>query len=532
MTDKVFDAFKAFDKKLKLDPAVTQQARDVAADLEQCLSDAGLLQSRLLQGSFGRKTMRPPLKDVDMVVVLPDALAEHPATPGMSEWAMDKFRRAIVAANVVPGVAFDVEETHAHALQLTIPGLDFTVDLVPAFETESPDDGWLYIADREKDQWTKRSDVRRLRDKVAARNQHCGGVWVNQVRQAKQSLDRDAEVNGLVCGLLVESVAYEAVTKKMAPQQAMVATFTTAVDKLTGPYTGLAQDDLTGKWSGVERAHVLRFFEGHRRKAVEAVRLERAGDPVAAVHLWRDVFGHLFPQTDVGFTERLKTISQVGGAVTSDGLLTTAAGNARPSRPWRAVAVAVDDVSTLPPSSLSSTQAQVAIPGLSMDDLLADPARVAKDVAAGSVIWGTANVVGRHLSNGLAVKLELDLLPLPEAAAEGYPTERVRVVVSREREVLAYPLSGRGRAWRHRNDLNPRMLCLQYPGDNPALLWLWDDGLEDLLTRVRLHVLSEEAFRREGQWPGEELPHGRPQNGVAWPVASPAVRGALKKWSR
>ena len=167
-----------------------------------------------------------------------------------------------------------------------------------------------------------------------------------------------------------------------------------------------------------------------------------------------------------------------------------------------------------------------------MDDLLADPARVAQDVADGKVVWGVSNVVGRPLGNGFAVKLELDLLPLPEAAAEDYPTERVRVVVTRERQVLVYPVSGHGRTWRHRNDVGPRMLCLQYPGDDPALLWLWDDGLEDLLTRVRLHVLSEEAFRREGQWPGEELPHGNPQNGKVWPVASPAMRAALKQWSR
>ncbi|OFE16456.1 hypothetical protein BA895_19055 [Humibacillus sp. DSM 29435] len=76
------------------------------------------------------------------------------------------------------------------------------------------------------------------------------------------------------------------------------------------------------------------------------------------------------------------------------------------------------------------------------------------------------------------------------------------------------------------------MLCLQHPGDDPALLWLWDDGLEDLLTRVRLHALSEEAFRREGRWPGEELPHGHPQDGVVWPVASEAMRDALTRWSR
>ena len=168
-----------------------------------------------------------------------------------------------------------------------------------------------------------------------------------------------------------------------------------------------------------------------------------------------------------------------------------------------------------------------------MDDLWADPARVAQEVASGKVIWGAANVVGRQLSNGLAVKLELDLLPLPEATAEGYSMANwFRVVVTREREVLVYPVSGHGRTWRHRNDFHPRMLCLQYPGDHPALLWLWEDGLEDLLTRVRLHVLSEEVYRRDGEWPGEELPHGNPQNGVVWPIANQAMRDALRKWFR
>ena len=41
-----------------------------------------------------------------------------------------------------------------------------------------------------------------MRDKVATRNHECGVVWVNQVRQAKPRLDRDAEVEDLVCGLL------------------------------------------------------------------------------------------------------------------------------------------------------------------------------------------------------------------------------------------------------------------------------------------------------------------------------------------
>lgn len=531
MAGKVFDAFKAFDKKLKLDAEVTKQARGVASDLEQCLRDAGLLQSRLLQGSFGRKTMRPPLKDVDMVVVVPDRLAGHRTAPGMSGWAMNEFRKAIVAAEVVPGVAFDVEQAHAHALQLTIPGLAFTVDLVPAFETESPDDGWLYIADRERDQWTKRSDVRRLRDKVVARNQECGGVWVNQVRQAKHSLDRDAEVKDLVCGLLVESLAYEAMTKRMAPQEAMVAIFAVAADNLSRPYAGLAQDDLTRKWSGADRAQVLRFFEENRRKAVEAVRLENASDPVAALQVWREVFGDLFPTDVVSFAERLKTVGLVGGAVTPDGRLTTAPGNARPARPWRAAGIE-EEILTDKALRRRSQPEPSQSPVVSMDELMTDPGRVADAVAAGTLVWGIRNVATSELCDGYAVKLELDLLPLPDAAAEGFEVERVRVVATGDRQVFVYPIGQRGRTWRHRNDAGKGALCLQYPGDDASLLWLWDDGLEELLTRVRLHLLSEEVFRRDGTWPGEELPHGLPEDGVVWPVASPAMRRALKWWSR
>jgi hypothetical protein len=170
MADKVIDGFRALDEELKLDPLAHAQARRVRTAVEDALGAAGLLGAALLQGSYGRKTMRPPLKDVDLVVVLPASLAELRTKPGMSQWAFDGFRRAIEEAGVLPGVRFDVHEEAAHALQLTIPGVDFTVDLVPAFETEEAGQGWLYIADREQDQWTERSDVRRLRDRVAARN--------------------------------------------------------------------------------------------------------------------------------------------------------------------------------------------------------------------------------------------------------------------------------------------------------------------------------------------------------------------------
>lgn len=526
MTGKVFDAFRALDEKLKLDPVVHAQARDVRAAVEETLRAADLLETALLQGSYGRKTMRPPLNDVDLVVVLPARLAHLRKEPGMAQWAMDQFRKALVDAGALKGVRFDVEKAPAHALQLTVPGLDFTVDLVPAFETEEPDQGWLYIADREKGRWSKRSDVRRLRERVAARNQDCRGVWVHQVRQAKHSLDLDQDVNELVCGLLVESLAYDAITKKATPQEAMLSIFTAGAQKLNEPYFGLAQDDLTRKWTFAERTPVLRFFELNRRRAAEAMRLERAGDTIGAVRVWHEVFGDLLPVPDVSFAERLKSVSLVGGAITPEGRLTTVPGNVRPNRPWRAANPGAG-ARAVPSSPLVHGDA-----GVSMDALLANPGEVAERVAEGAVVWGAENVIARRMCGGAAVLLELDLLPLPEAAVEGHATERVRLGVTPDRQVVVYPLSARGRSWRHRNDFHPKMLCLQYPGDDPALLWLWSDGLEPLLTRVRLHLMCEEVYRRDNRWPGEELPHGLPQDGVVWPVASADMRNAMRRWSR
>lgn len=525
MTDRVIHGFRVLDERLKLDPKVNADARRIRGTVEDVLRDAGLLQSVLLQGSYGRKTMRPPLKDVDIVVVLPASMEHLRTKPGMSGHVMAEFRTALVDAEAFPGVQFDADGASAHALQLTIPGVDFTVDLVPAFETEEPDKGWLYIADRELDPWTERSDVRVLRDRVAVRNQGCGGTWVDRVREAKQSFDRDPAVKVLVCGLLVESLAYEAITTKMAPQEAMLRFFALGVAKLGGPYAGLAQEDLTRKWNSGDRALVLQFFTESHRLAGEALRLEQAKDAVAACGVWREVFGDAFPVPEVSFVERLRSVSVVGGSITPDGRLTTAPGNVRPVRPWRAV----DPTAVAPTIATASAATASAV---TMDMLLEDPASVVDAVAAGVVTWGAERVVGRPLSGGMGAMLELDLLPLPEAAAEGHPTERVRVVVTSNREALVYPLNASGRTWRHRNDFHPMMLCLQYPGDDPALLWRWSDGLESLLARVRMHLMCEEVFRRDEVWPGEELPHGEPVSGVVWPVADPSMQRALRRWAR
>jgi hypothetical protein len=165
-----------------------------------------------------------------------------------------------------------------------------------------------------------------------------------------------------------------------------------------------------------------------------------------------------------------------------------------------------------------------------MDSLLTTPSLVAAKLNEGP-LWGITQVRGRHLSGGLASALAMTIAPPLDAQPEGYPFERVRIVAVADHSVHVYPL-GPARRWLHRNTVDPRSLCLQHPDDDPALLWLWSDGLGRLITRIRLHLLCEETWRRTGQWPGVDLPHGNPADGRLEPVTDPLLRKAMKRWAR
>jgi hypothetical protein len=162
--------------------------------------------------------------------------------------------------------------------------------------------------------------------------------------------------------------------------------------------------------------------------------------------------------------------------------------------------------------------------------LLADPAAAAEHLLRHASVYGVAHATGRTGCQGAAV-LELTLRPVPALAAEGYPTERVRLVIMAPGDrIHAYPRTGRGRSYKHRNAL-PADLCLQYDRDDPALRWLPDDGLEPLVTLVHRHLMFEEAWRRTGDWPCEDAPHGDDRH-APHRVVTPEMRKELSRWAR
>lgn len=165
---------------------------------------------------------------------------------------------------------------------------------------------------------------------------------------------------------------------------------------------------------------------------------------------------------------------------------------------------------------------------IALTDVLADPAGVARTVATLDCV-DDASVLRTSKDR---VTLQVVLLPYDPTGvfvADGYPIESVNVVIRSNGKVHAIPKSGKGRRWKHRYGRTD--LCLWYPGDPAELRWTWDDGLEEYIRIVSRHLIYEEYWRRTGEWPVEDAPHGDPP-GARWPVQTPKMRLAAQRSRR
>ena len=164
---------------------------------------------------------------------------------------------------------------------------------------------------------------------------------------------------------------------------------------------------------------------------------------------------------------------------------------------------------------------------IQLTDVLEDPAGTARrieDAMAGVHITSV-----RAFEDTVILNVAFDALP--ELA--DFPAENVRIRIHRSGELEAVP--GRSdRPWEHRE--RPRgpegyggALCLYYVDDPRELRWSWEDGLEEYIHIVRRHLIFEEWFRRTGDWPTEDAPHGRPAHGKH-PIRTAELRKDLARW--
>jgi hypothetical protein len=238
--------------------------------------------------------MLKPLKDVDIVCLLPIHMWEELRGRGGPAAAMESFKQPI--RTKWPDAQFDVcdkpgDKPAGKALKVTLSGLDFTIDLVPAFDQ---DGAYVLIGDRFEGTWTP-SNTRIQLKNVAERNQDTGGRFVHQVREAKELTKHHPKLD-FITGIVVESLLYNCVTTKLADKQAIARFLAYAKDAVRVPVLEPAgEDDVTAKWTDDERDFAARTYAEASRKANEALRLEEDGDIDVALKVWHDLFGDAFP---------------------------------------------------------------------------------------------------------------------------------------------------------------------------------------------------------------------------------------------
>jgi hypothetical protein len=331
MKRTVDSSFTKLDENLNLDPFVRLKAQTIHNTIREDLTKAGLIAGSFVQGSFARKTMLKPLKDIDIVCLLPACMWELLRGPDGPGKAMESFKAPIVER--WPGVQFDVgDEPAGKALRVTLPDVDFTIDLVPAFDHES---GYVLIGDRFEGTWEP-SNTRIQLKRVSDRNQATGGRFVHQVREAK-ALTKHHEELGFVTGIVTESLAY-AVIGHQVPDKVAIALFLDhAKEAVMGPVLEPAgEDDVTAKWTYEDRQTAARVYAQAFRQAAEALAFERAGDMDAAIDVWHSLFGDSFPPAPHRSVQNALTALAAGSLATTGRPSATQVGQqvSAPGRSW------------------------------------------------------------------------------------------------------------------------------------------------------------------------------------------------------
>ncbi len=290
MKRTVDGSFTKLDENLNLNPFVRAKAQKMHNDIRDQLAAAGLIAGSFLQGSFARKTMLKPLKDVDVVCLLSEEFWHELRGPDGPGKVMDWFRALIKPR--WPDVQFDVgDEPAGKALRMSFPDCKFTIDLVPALEEEGD---YVLIGDRFEGTWTP-SNTRIQLKKVSERNQLTDGRFVHQVRELKELTKHHEELE-FVTGIVVESLAYAVIERRMLDKDAVAIGLEYAATAVKGPVIEPAgDDDVTAKWTAQERATASRLYGQAAGRTAEALRLEDAGDMDGAIDVWHSVFGDAFP---------------------------------------------------------------------------------------------------------------------------------------------------------------------------------------------------------------------------------------------
>jgi hypothetical protein len=317
----VLGAFGVLRDHLNLDPLERARVIEIHNIVTTFLKGKGLIVGAFLQGSLARKTMIPPLRDIDKVVLLS---FDYRTIPDGPQRAAETICDAL--KELYPDLESDIGK---HCVTLDLGETTFSFDIVPAVDLGDDID----IINTEQRTWNV-SNTRELIRVVSQRNKDCDGNFIHQVRQGR--LFARHHLDGHLPGLHVESFAYPVITRPMADDEALAALLRSGVNALRpgGGYTDpTGRDDLARRLQPIDREAAQVVFDKAAPQAAEAVRLRRAGEHNAAIAIWHDLLGEDFPQPSARVAlNRLGT----GGGITAVGVVSRdATVRSTPTRAWR-----------------------------------------------------------------------------------------------------------------------------------------------------------------------------------------------------
>jgi hypothetical protein len=318
-------AFGELDAHLNLDPVERLEAITFHNKLTEKLKADGIISSAFLQGSFARKTMLSPIRDIDKVFLVSSLYKSWLSDNGGAVAAADVIEAAL--RGHYPDATF---KRSRHALQMDLGEGKFSFDVVPAFDTDD-DTTDVLIMDLQDDTW-KRSNTRELMEVVGERNKACDGRFVHQVRFVKDWSRRI--LDGKLPGLHVESIVFACVDESLGHADAVWRIFDCGA-KLLGAGEGYDEptgvERLSAKLNDVDREVARQAFAAAATQSTKAWALDQAGLVDEAVAAWKGIFGELFGDTEPKGVDYLRGLG-AGGAVLSRA--TSSAPGATTTRAW------------------------------------------------------------------------------------------------------------------------------------------------------------------------------------------------------
>jgi hypothetical protein len=294
MSDKpittVEEAFESFERNTARVPDEDNaDAKEVHPKLRKAVTDELPGTEHFLSGSYGRRTQAKRLKDVDVIVVLADPDGEFEASASDT---LERVRKIASAHELV-----NYTKVSVRAVKAYLKDYEFHVDIVPALRPafgaglrltrNIPDEGY--------DDWTLEDPEGQLQA-AKDKNKDTGGIYVPGTRVIKAWNKPYRTVDAILRSYHAEAILWHALSGKTTLQEAALAFFDGAYDRLApgvrtlvpGSFTRYVDDRLDDGERGTAREKI----EDAREKAHAAADLDDPGD---AMDAWVKVFGTSFP---------------------------------------------------------------------------------------------------------------------------------------------------------------------------------------------------------------------------------------------